>query len=469
MRRAVCLLALCALAMPAAAASSEVTFVVVGDQPPQLPSAQVPNGAGSIAVPAGYTAPPAFVQQLSVAELTPIWQHAGETYGIPWHVLAAINKIESNFGENMGPSSAGAVGWMQFMPSTWLSWGVDADGDGVADPWDPDDAIYAAARYLAAAGGTTDISRGLFAYNHAQWYVDDVLELAAQYAGGPIEASFASPGVATSVDVTLIQQLLAELGEQLAAATAAQAAIASSEQAASAYLERGGLLSDNLLVQKRATLAGLRLDRATSLVNRLRADVEAAEQELAAARAGILATPFGFSAVGAVAAASGNYVFPVGGGPGTVFVAATHHDYPAADIAAPMGAPLFAHTDGIVVRSWASPEGRCGIGFTMQAGDGRQWTYCHLSYLEPTVASGAALAVGTPVGLVGSTGTTSTGPHLHLQLSPPVSYPQAEPWFAQFAGTAFSWQGASPPTPEFTVLHEEPTSPSGVVLFTKDS
>ena len=49
-------------------------------------------------------------------------------------MLAAINKVETNFGGNMGPSSAGAVGWMQFMPDTWLRWGLDADGDGLADP-----------------------------------------------------------------------------------------------------------------------------------------------------------------------------------------------------------------------------------------------------------------------------------------------------------------------------------------------
>src|SRR5262249_51235375 len=87
-------------------------------------------------------------------------------------------------GQNMGPSSAGAVGWMQFMPSTWLRWGLDADGDGIADPWNATDAVYAAARYLAAAGGQADIARGVFAYNHADWYVREVLDLANVYGGG---------------------------------------------------------------------------------------------------------------------------------------------------------------------------------------------------------------------------------------------------------------------------------------------
>ena len=103
---------------------------------------------------------------------------------MPWQVLAAINKIESDFGRNMGPSSAGAVGWMQFMPDTWLRWGMDANGDGLADPWNPDDAVFAAARYLAAAGAHDDISRAVFAYNHAQWYVDEVLGLAADFGSG---------------------------------------------------------------------------------------------------------------------------------------------------------------------------------------------------------------------------------------------------------------------------------------------
>ena len=115
---------------------------------------EVPNLEGTVtAVPFAGVA-----QQLEYPQLVGIWQRAGAAYGIPWQVLGAINKVESNFGRNMGPSSAGAVGWMQFMPSTWERWGVDANGDGVADPWNAEDAVFAAARYLAASGGRTDIS-----------------------------------------------------------------------------------------------------------------------------------------------------------------------------------------------------------------------------------------------------------------------------------------------------------------------
>ena len=113
--------------------------------------------------------------------LLPIWNGAATTYGVPWQVLAAINKIESNNGTNLGPSSAGALGWMQFMPNTWAYYGVDANGDGLADPNNPLDAITSAARYLAASGAASNLPRAIFAYNHAWWYVDEVLALARSY------------------------------------------------------------------------------------------------------------------------------------------------------------------------------------------------------------------------------------------------------------------------------------------------
>lgn len=118
---------------------------------------------------------------LADVELVPLWQQAGSEYGIPWQILEAINKIESNFGRNLGPSSAGAIGWMQFMPATWARWGYDANHDGVADPSNPTDAIFSAARYLVAAGAHTDLPGAIYAYNHAWWYVDEVLGLARQY------------------------------------------------------------------------------------------------------------------------------------------------------------------------------------------------------------------------------------------------------------------------------------------------
>jgi cell wall-associated NlpC family hydrolase len=110
--------------------------------------------------------------------LIPIYMAAGHRYHVPWEVLAAINAIESDYGRDLNTSTAGAIGWMQFEPSTWKRYGVAADGVSEANPYDPRDAIFAAARYLQAAGGSTDIRQAVFAYNHADWYVDEVLQRA---------------------------------------------------------------------------------------------------------------------------------------------------------------------------------------------------------------------------------------------------------------------------------------------------
>jgi cell wall-associated NlpC family hydrolase len=134
--------------------------------------------------------------------LIPIYQRASNAYGLGPQgpaVLAGINEIETGFGQNLGPSYAGAVGWMQFMPATWDAYGVDANQDGVADPDNPEDAIFAAASYLSASGMPADVYGAIFAYNHADWYVADVLANAACFAqevGGPgITASSLTPKI----------------------------------------------------------------------------------------------------------------------------------------------------------------------------------------------------------------------------------------------------------------------------------
>jgi murein DD-endopeptidase MepM/ murein hydrolase activator NlpD len=117
--------------------------------------------------------------------LLPVYEACGTRYGISWEVLAAINKVETGFGTDLGTSGAGAEGWMQFLPSSWKDWGVDADGDGTADTDDPVDAICSAARYLAASGGEADIYDAVLAYNHADWYAREVLTLARSYERVP--------------------------------------------------------------------------------------------------------------------------------------------------------------------------------------------------------------------------------------------------------------------------------------------
>ncbi len=119
--------------------------------------------------------------------LLPIYQAAGIEYGIRWEVLAAINEIETDYGRNLNVSSAGALGWMQFMPATWRAYGTDANKDGRKDPYNPVDAIFAAARYLKAANYENDVRAAIWAYNHADWYVDSVLLRARLIAGVPAD------------------------------------------------------------------------------------------------------------------------------------------------------------------------------------------------------------------------------------------------------------------------------------------
>ena len=119
--------------------------------------------------------------------LLPIYQAAGIQYGVRWEILAAINEIETDYGRNLNVSSAGALGWMQFIPSSWRAYGVDANKDGKKDPYNPVDAIFAAGRYLKAAGYEKDVRRSIFAYNHADWYVDSVMLRARLIAGVPAD------------------------------------------------------------------------------------------------------------------------------------------------------------------------------------------------------------------------------------------------------------------------------------------
>jgi hypothetical protein len=117
--------------------------------------------------------------------LLSIYQAAGAAYDIPWQTLAAINEVETDYGTNLDVSSAGAIGWMQFLPSTWKRYGVDASASGSRDPYNAADAIFAAARYLNAAGGTHNLPRAIFAYNHSHAYVQSVLDRAELLSGEP--------------------------------------------------------------------------------------------------------------------------------------------------------------------------------------------------------------------------------------------------------------------------------------------
>lgn len=148
-------------------------------------------------------------------EYIPLYQAAEKTYNVPWNLLAAVHRVETNFG-TITPmiSSVGALGHMQFMCRTWVGWsvpgndvgacdasvdytnislikenggyGIDGNGDGKADPFNPNDAIFSAAKYLAANGAASGkLEQALLAYNNSTEYVQKVLQYAHSYVLAP--------------------------------------------------------------------------------------------------------------------------------------------------------------------------------------------------------------------------------------------------------------------------------------------
>jgi hypothetical protein len=157
-------------------------------QPGGAPTPSNPGFSLALPGPAPIGVPNFFIDKFRIPPfLLPIYQAAGIEYGVRWEVLAAINEIETDYGRNLNVSSAGALGWMQFMPATWKAYGVDANGDDKKDPYNPVDAIFAAGRYLKAAGSEDDLRKALFAYNRADWYVESVLMRAKLIGGLPAD------------------------------------------------------------------------------------------------------------------------------------------------------------------------------------------------------------------------------------------------------------------------------------------
>jgi cell wall-associated NlpC family hydrolase len=150
-----------------------------------------------------------------------LYRTAGSAYGIPWTVLAAIGHIESHHGRDQRVSGAGARGPMQFMPSTWATYGLDGDADGRADITDPADAIPTAARYLKASGAPKRLREAIYAYNHSWAYVDNVIAYARRYAATQPEITandagcgYAGPVLApTAIAARVIDYARAQLGK----------------------------------------------------------------------------------------------------------------------------------------------------------------------------------------------------------------------------------------------------------------
>jgi hypothetical protein len=152
----------------------------------------------------------------AVADIPPpmleLYRRAAATCpGLPWTVSAAIGKVESDHGRSLlpgvqsGENFAGAGGPMQFLAGTWAAYGVDANGDGVANRYDPVDAVFGAARYLCAsgAGSPAGLYRAIFAYNHSDAYVRRVLALAATYARPAASAGATTAALLANPRLTL--------------------------------------------------------------------------------------------------------------------------------------------------------------------------------------------------------------------------------------------------------------------------
>jgi murein DD-endopeptidase MepM/ murein hydrolase activator NlpD len=416
--------ALVAAVLAAFAAGARAdTFAVVPDQQPlasaPLPSAGVPNAAGSIVMPPDLSTPPSTHSQLSLADLESLWQRAGAAYGISWQVLGAINKIESNFGQNMGPSSAGAVGWMQFMPSTWERWGVDANGDGVADPWNPDDAVFAAARYLAAAGGATDIRSAIFSYNHATWYVDDVLQMAGLIGSGDTAATPVLDQLGERV--ARLRDRVEQLERRIAAARTKADSLDATVTRLLRHAASRRLLSDKLDIRMHAAHVELRRSQATADVERLRTLLDQAQADLRTPQA-LPASSFagGLGTSIAAPAAPGSLVYPLGqtgqliGFPyqGTHLLYGNWESDNAVDISAPIGTPVYAVAAGTI----GSQIGSLGSGDPRLQGERLhlvtatdEFYYAHLSVI--VVRAGQTVQAGQ---LLGYSGAANGVAHLHF-------------------------------------------------------
>jgi cell wall-associated NlpC family hydrolase len=165
------------------------------------------------------SAPPQTAVAEIPAEYLALYEQAGLAFGLPWQLLAGIGKVECDHGQNPDPActqegavnSAGAGGPMQFLASTWQSYGIDADGNGIADRWDPVDAIFSAANYLRASGAPNDIPAAVYAYNHSQAYVNEVLAWATLYGEQAATADTTSSATSAVAQET-VNYALAQLG-----------------------------------------------------------------------------------------------------------------------------------------------------------------------------------------------------------------------------------------------------------------
>ena len=331
-------------------------------------------------------------------------------------------------------------------------------------PWDPEDAVFSAARYLAAAGGARGHLPRDLRLQPRDWYVDDVLELARVFSGGGGFDATLGTGLGGSAADRRGRRLPGRRSPEAARGRAQgrdrRAGRGHQAGEAEHQLDAGA--------RRRAARRQSRADRREFAAPRRRSPGRSspttprsrsrAQAERAAPSGAARGRPRGrargpgeHARVRQPVARSGHgspidsgqFVFPVGGGPSSSRRRRRITTIPAADIAAPMGSPLYALADGIVMQTFPERR-RTAASASPPIADGTTYLYCHLSYMEPHITPGTALAAGA----------VGRARRLHRPLDRPAPAPpvrargrrtrRRRPWFQSFAGVAFSWQGEAP-------------------------
>jgi hypothetical protein len=373
------------------------------------------------------------------------YREAGEEHGIDWAILAGIGSVESDHGRIEGGCIEGpataygtAKGPMQFIDSTWASYGVDGNGDGQRNPCDFEDAIPAAASYLVASGAPEDYYGAVYAYNHADWYMQDVLARADGYRAAAGSGGGSGGGLAAGE----------KLGGYLAVANA-RLPIAG----------RGGFFAPLVQPEMLWRAAGL----GTEDLSRRFVKNASGMLAMRPAYAQEETSEEGVGDAGAVFPLPEEYQDDFSNDWGA---ARGHGGHEGTDLFAPDGTPIYSITDGMVVPvSGADSQGWNTLGgwTTMieasesvgpiRAGD----TLYYAHQIEPSpVQPGQRVEAGQVIGHVGSTGEgppgtllqpASRGQHLHLGWYDPSGtraeaatgamnpYPLLE-WLIESGGTA---------------------------------
>jgi len=222
--------------MALGACSVLLLFSLAGSVVSSLPGSSGPAGEEA-------TYPPSAMARSDIPPLyLSLYMAAAARFGLDWTILAGIGRVECDHGRDPAPSctvegqlnSAGAGGPAQFLVSTWQRYGISASGQGTPDMWNPADAIFSMANYLHASGAPSNYSQAIYAYNHAWWYVSDVLSWARRYRAAALSGGLATvsseavvrvnagpiwlaplPGTSLRCDVRIIadvENILAEFG-----------------------------------------------------------------------------------------------------------------------------------------------------------------------------------------------------------------------------------------------------------------